>query len=40
MFPLSGNLAHDAVVMREHGIRRVYTRDTGFHRFPWTATSR
>jgi predicted nucleic acid-binding protein len=21
--------------MREHGIRRVYTRDTDFHRFPW-----
>jgi predicted nucleic acid-binding protein len=21
--------------MREHGIRRVYTRDTVFHRFPW-----
>ena len=35
---LSGNLAHDAhtaVLMREHGIRRVYTRDTDFHRFPW-----
>lgn len=35
---LSGNLVHDAhtaVLMREHGIRRVYTRDTGFHRFPW-----
>jgi hypothetical protein len=35
---LSGNLLHDAhtaVLMREHGIRRVYTRDTDFHRFPW-----
>jgi toxin-antitoxin system PIN domain toxin len=35
---LSGNLVHDAhtaVLMREHGIRRVYTRDTDFHRFPW-----
>src|SRR5436305_6825431 len=35
-FP-SGNLMHDAhtaVLMREHGIRRVYTRDTDFHRFP------
>ncbi len=35
---LAGNLSHDAhtaVLMREHGIRRVYTRDTGFHRFPW-----
>ena len=33
-----GNLFHDlhtAVLMREHGIRRVYTRDTDFHRFPW-----
>lgn len=35
---LSGNLMHDAhtaVLMREHGIRRVYTRDTDFHRFPF-----
>ena len=35
---LSGNLLHDAhtaILMREHGIRRVQTRDTGFHRFPW-----
>ena len=35
---LSGNLVHDAqtaVLMREHGIRRVYTRDTDFHRFPF-----
>jgi toxin-antitoxin system PIN domain toxin len=35
---LSGNLIHDAhtaVLMREHGIRRVYTRDTDFHRFPF-----
>jgi toxin-antitoxin system PIN domain toxin len=33
---LSGNLLHDthtAVLMREHGIRRIYTRDTDFHRF-------
>jgi uncharacterized protein len=31
-----GNLMHDlttAVLMREHGIKRVYTRDTDFHRF-------
>jgi len=21
--------------MREHGIRRIYTRDTDFHRFPF-----
>ena len=33
-----GNLVHDlhtAVLMREHGIRRIYTRDTDFHRFPF-----
>lgn len=35
---LSGNLMHDAqtaILMREHGIKRVYTRDTDFHRFPF-----
>lgn len=35
---LSGNLFHDAetaVLMREHGIRRICTRDTDFHRFPF-----
>ena len=35
---LAGNLMHDAataVLMREHGIRRIYTRDTDFHRFPF-----
>jgi toxin-antitoxin system PIN domain toxin len=35
---LSGNLLHDAqtaILMREHGIKRIYTRDTGFHRFPF-----
>ncbi len=35
---LSGNLMHDArtaVLMREHGIRRICTRDTDFHRFPF-----
>lgn len=35
---LAGNLFHDtktAVLMREHGIRRVCTRDTDFHRFPF-----
>jgi predicted nucleic acid-binding protein len=35
---VAGNLMHDAhtaVLMREHGIRRIYTRDTGFHRFPF-----
>lgn len=33
---LRGNLLHDAhlaVLMREHGVRRVMTRDTDFHRF-------
>ena len=25
--------AHTAILMREHGIRRIYTRDTDFHRF-------
>ncbi|MCH8883417.1 MAG: hypothetical protein IIA41_07965 [SAR324 cluster bacterium] len=35
---LVGNLMHDtqtAVLMREHGIRRICTRDTDFHRFPF-----
>ncbi|RMD84721.1 MAG: PIN domain-containing protein [Candidatus Dadabacteria bacterium] len=35
---LSGNLIHDAhtaVLMKEHGIRQIYTRDTDFHRFPF-----
>lgn len=35
---LRGNLLHDAhtaVLMREHGIRRIYTRDSDFHRFPF-----
>ncbi len=34
---LAGNLVHDAttaILMREHGVRRIYTRDTDFHRFP------
>lgn len=33
---LAGNLMHDAhtaILMREHGIRRICTRDTDFHRF-------
>lgn len=33
---LAGNIIHDAttaVLMREHGIRRLLTRDTDFHRF-------
>jgi toxin-antitoxin system PIN domain toxin len=33
---LAGNLLHDAhtaILMREHGIRQICTRDTDFHRF-------
>lgn len=33
---LRGNLLHDAhtaILMREHGIRRIYTRDGDFHKF-------
>lgn len=35
---VAGNLIHDAhtaILMREHGIRRIYTRDMDFHRFPF-----
>jgi hypothetical protein len=35
---LRGNILHDAhtaVLMREHGIKEIYTRDTDFHRFPF-----
>jgi toxin-antitoxin system PIN domain toxin len=35
---LAGNLLYDthtAVLMREHGIRGIVTRDTDFHRFPF-----
>lgn len=35
---LSGSVLHDvhtAVLMREHGIGRIYTRDTDFSRFPF-----
>ena len=35
---LRGNVLHDtrtAALMREHGVRVIYTRDTGFHRFPF-----
>lgn len=38
---LSGNLIHDAhtaTLMREHGIKRIYTRDADFHRFPFLET--
>ena len=37
---LRGNLLHDmhtAVLMREHGIRRIVTRDADFHRFTFLA---
>ncbi len=35
---VSGNIMHDlhiALLMQDHGIRRIYTRDTDFHRFPF-----
>lgn len=35
---LSGNLMHDAhtaILMREHGVRQICTRDPDFHRFPF-----
>ena len=35
---LAGNLVHDAhtaVLMREHGVSRICTRDADFHRFPF-----
>jgi toxin-antitoxin system PIN domain toxin len=35
---LAGNILHDVhtvVLMREHGIRRIVTRDADFHRFPF-----
>lgn len=35
---LAGNVLHDAhtaILMREHGIRRIHTRDVDFHRFPF-----
>jgi uncharacterized protein len=34
---VSGNLlfdTHTAILMKEHGIGRIYSRDTDFHRFP------
>jgi toxin-antitoxin system PIN domain toxin len=37
---LRGNLMHDlhtSVLMREHGVSRIVTRDTDFHRFPFLA---
>ena len=35
---MSGNMLYDArtaILMREYGIKRIYTRDTDFHRFPF-----
>jgi len=35
---LAGNLLHDAhtaILMREHGVRRICTRDTDFNQFPF-----
>jgi len=35
---VAGNLvfdAHIAILMREHGIKTIYTRDTDFNRFPF-----
>jgi toxin-antitoxin system PIN domain toxin len=35
---LGGNILHDAhtaILMREHGIKQICTRDTGFNRFPF-----
>jgi uncharacterized protein len=35
---LAGNRLHDAhtaILMREHGIRQICTRDTDFHQFPF-----
>jgi hypothetical protein len=35
---LAGNLLFDArtaILMKEHGVRRIYTRDMDFHRFPF-----
>jgi uncharacterized protein len=35
---IAGNLvfdAHTAILMKEHGIKTIYTRDNDFHRFPF-----
>ena len=35
---ITGNLvfdAHTAILMKEHGIKTIYTRDSDFHRFPF-----
>ena len=36
--PIRGNLVfdmHTAILMKEHGIVQIYTRNTDFHRFPF-----
>ena len=35
MFVVDIHDAHTAILMREHGIRRIVTRDADFHRFPF-----
>jgi toxin-antitoxin system PIN domain toxin len=38
---ISGNLvfdAHTAILMREHGIKTIFTRDSDFNRFPFLDT--
>ncbi len=38
---LRGNLVHDAataILLREHGIKTIHTRDTDFHQFPFLDT--
>ena len=38
---ITGNLvfdAHTAILMRENGVRTIYTRDTDFNRFPFLDT--
>jgi predicted nucleic acid-binding protein len=38
---IAGNLvfdAHTAILMRENGIKTIYTRDTDFNRFPFLDT--
>ncbi len=35
---IRGNLVfdmHTAILMKEHGVTQIYTRDTDFHRFPF-----
>ena len=35
---LAGNIMHDAhtaILMREHGVKQICTRDSDFHRFPF-----